>query len=67
MTTLIIDKKKYVAIPKSQYDKMIERLEELEDIQDVKKRSNEKTVSFEVVKKNFEKKWGQTIKATSKN
>ncbi len=62
MTTLIIDKKKYVAIPKSQYDKMIERLEELEDIQDVKKRSNEKTVSFEVVKKNFEKKRGQTIK-----
>lgn len=41
MTTLTIDKKKYVAVPKATYEKLVKKAEELEDYMDILKAEKE--------------------------
>ncbi len=57
--TLTVEKKKFAVIPLNEYQKLLELIEDLQDLADVKKRAKEPRVSFDEVKKHYQKKAGK--------
>ena len=51
--TLTLQRKKYALLPMNEYEKLLELIDDLEDLAEVKKRAKEPRVSFEDVKRNY--------------
>lgn len=49
--TLVVDKKKFALVPYKDYQSLLDTVEDLKDLYEIKKRKNEKRVPISEVKK----------------
>jgi CRISPR/Cas system CSM-associated protein Csm4 (group 5 of RAMP superfamily) len=49
--TLVVDKKKFALIPYKEYQSLLDTVEDLKDLYEIKKRKNEKRVPISEVRK----------------
>ncbi len=48
--TLTLNRKKFAVLPYAEYQKLLEEIEDLKDLTEIKKRAKEPRISFEAVK-----------------
>ena len=54
--TLTVDKKEFAILPLDEYRKLLELIEDLQDLADVKKRAKEPRISLDEVKRQYRRK-----------
>lgn len=54
--TLTVEKKKFAVIPLKEYKKLPDLIEDLQNLAEVKKRAKEPRISFDDVRKKYQKK-----------